>query len=70
MSSVGPVHPGKVMGLPQTDSDGNFTAHLQESLKDNEDKKTYIMSMSSKERMKEQLCYFSQIKKKILPFII
>lgn len=50
LPSMGPVHAGKVMVLPQTDSDGSFTAHLQEGLKDNKDKKIYItICINSKE---------------------
>lgn len=37
----GACTPGESYGTP-TDSDVNFTAHLQEGLKDNEEKKTYI----------------------------
>lgn len=63
---MGPVHTGKVMGLPKTANDSSFSTQLQEGLKDNE-KKTNTCHYYEQQRKNERdiVLFFPDLKKNL-----
>ena len=64
---MGPVHTGKVMGLPKTANDSSFSTQLQEGLKDNEKKtdKNIPLLWAAKKEWKRHCVVFPRLKKNL-----